>query len=68
MTETAAIYRAGNPGTPWRCLNCGMRLGTITVSGHCRLRTWRQMEVELGEIPMVRCPICGAWRPWKPIG
>lgn len=70
MSEIAVSYQvAGRVGASWRCLNCGMRLGTITVTGRCRLRTWKGMRVELGEgglHSVVQCPICGAWRPYLP--
>jgi len=70
MSEIAVGYQvAGRVGAPWRCLNCGMRLGTIMVTGRCHLQAWKGMRIELGagDLPSaVQCPICGAWRPYLP--
>jgi rubrerythrin len=61
MTETPAIYQAGQVVTYWHCHRCKHVLGSI-VDGKCSPA--RPVVLSYDRPAVIVCPVCGAQEAW----
>jgi rubrerythrin len=55
MTESAAIYQAGQVVKRWRCPMCTHILGDV-VNGSCTVN--HTIKVSEKDVPVLICPVC----------